>query len=124
MLFRFTDEQLMIQSMVREFSRKVIATTAAERDRTKEFPAANLKKMAELGLLGMMVPRSTAARAPTPSVMSWHCLRSPIPVHPRRWSCPFTTRSSVKVFCATGPKTKRHTICQNWRPVKCWAPSA
>lgn len=56
MLFRFTDEQLMIQSMVREFSRKVIAVTAAERDRTKEFPAANLKKMAELGLLGMMVP--------------------------------------------------------------------
>ncbi len=56
MLFRFTDEQLMIQSMVREFSRKVIAPTAAERDRTKEFPADNLKKMAELGLLGMMVP--------------------------------------------------------------------
>jgi len=56
MLFRFTDEQLMIQSMVREFSRKVIAPSAAERDRTKEFPADNLKKMAELGLLGMMVP--------------------------------------------------------------------
>jgi len=56
MLFRFTDEQLMIQAMVREFSRKVISPTAAERDRTKEFPADNLKKMAELGLLGMMVP--------------------------------------------------------------------
>jgi alkylation response protein AidB-like acyl-CoA dehydrogenase len=56
MLFRFSDEQLMIQSMVREFSRKVIAPTAAERDRTKAFPADNLKKMAELGLLGMMVP--------------------------------------------------------------------
>ena len=39
MLFRFTDEQLMIQSMVREFSRKEIAPTAAERDRSKEFPA-------------------------------------------------------------------------------------
>ena len=56
MLFRFSDEQLMIQSMVREFSRKAIAPTAAERDRTKEFPADNLKKMAELGLLGMMIP--------------------------------------------------------------------
>lgn len=52
-----TDEQLMIQSMVREFSRKVIAATAAERDRTKEFPADNFKKMAELGLMGMMVPQ-------------------------------------------------------------------
>ncbi len=56
MLFSLTDEQLMIQSMVREFSRKVIAGTAAERDRTKEFPADNLAKMAELGLMGMMVP--------------------------------------------------------------------
>jgi len=56
MLFRLTDEQLMIQSMVREFSRKVVAPNAAERDRTKEFPADNLKQMAKLGLLGMMVP--------------------------------------------------------------------
>jgi len=56
MLFKLTDEQLMIQSMVREFARKVVAPTAAERDQTKEFPADNLKKMGELGLLGMMVP--------------------------------------------------------------------
>ena len=52
--FKLTDEQLMIQSMVREFSRKVVAATAAERDKTKEFPAENLKQMGELGLMGMM----------------------------------------------------------------------
>jgi len=46
----------MIQNMVREFSRKVVAATAAERDRTKEFPADNLKQMSELGLMGMTVP--------------------------------------------------------------------
>ena len=56
MHFTLTDEQVMIQSMVREFSRKVVAATAAERDRTKEFPSDNLEKMAELGLMGMMVP--------------------------------------------------------------------
>jgi len=56
LLYKLTNEQLMIQSMVREFSRKVVAGTAAERDRTKEFPAENLKKMGELGLMGMMVP--------------------------------------------------------------------
>ncbi|MDM8523111.1 acyl-CoA dehydrogenase [Desulfococcaceae bacterium HSG8] len=56
MFFKLTDEQLMIQSMVREFSRKVVAPTAAERDQTKEFPAENFKKMGELGLMGMMVP--------------------------------------------------------------------
>ena len=56
MLFNLTDEQLMIQSMVREFSRKVVAPTAAERDKTKEFPAKNLKQMGDLGLMGMMIP--------------------------------------------------------------------
>jgi butyryl-CoA dehydrogenase len=56
MSVQLTKEQLMIQSMVREFSRKVIAQTAAERDRTKEFPAENFRQMAELGLMGMMVP--------------------------------------------------------------------
>lgn len=56
MTFQLSDEQLMIQAMVREFSRKVIQPTAMDRDRTKAFPADNLKKMAELGLMGMMVP--------------------------------------------------------------------
>jgi alkylation response protein AidB-like acyl-CoA dehydrogenase len=56
MSFKLTDEQLMIQTMVRDFAREVLLTTAMERDRTKEFPSKNLKKMAELGLMGMMVP--------------------------------------------------------------------
>jgi alkylation response protein AidB-like acyl-CoA dehydrogenase len=46
----------MIQAMVREFARKVLAPTAAERDRTKEFPADNIRQMGELGLMGMMIP--------------------------------------------------------------------
>ena len=50
------EEHLMIQNMVREFSRKVVAVTAAERDLSKEFPADNLKQMSELGLMGMTVP--------------------------------------------------------------------
>ncbi len=56
MFFKLTDEQLMIQTMVKEFSKEVIAPTAMERDRTKEFPAENLRKMGELGLMGMMIP--------------------------------------------------------------------
>jgi len=56
MSVNLTDEQLMIQTMAREFSRKVVAQTAAERDKTKEFPAENLQKMGELGLMGMMIP--------------------------------------------------------------------
>ena len=57
MSFKLTDEQVMIQNMVREFSRKVVATTASERDKTKEFPAENFRQMGELGLMGMMIPQ-------------------------------------------------------------------
>ena len=56
MTYRFTEEQLMIQSMVRDLSRTEFAPKAMERDKTKEFPADNLKKLGELGLMGMMVP--------------------------------------------------------------------
>ena len=63
MLFKLTDEQLMIQNMVREFSRKVVGPTAAERDKTKEFPADNFKRMGELGLMGMMIPEEYGGEA-------------------------------------------------------------
>ncbi len=56
MSYKLTDEQKMIQAMAREFSRKVVAPEAAERDQTKEFPSAILKKMGELGFMGMMIP--------------------------------------------------------------------
>ncbi len=51
-----TEEQVMIQTMVRDFARQVLLPSAMERDRTKEFPLENLKRMAELGLMGMRVP--------------------------------------------------------------------
>ena len=56
MSFKLTEEQLMIQSMVRDLARAEFAPKAMERDKTKEFPAENLKKLGELGLMGMMVP--------------------------------------------------------------------
>ncbi|MFZ1983430.1 MAG: acyl-CoA dehydrogenase family protein [Desulfatitalea sp.] len=55
-MLKLSEEQLMIQSMVREFARREVAAGAAERDRTKAFPAKVLRQMGELGLMGMMVP--------------------------------------------------------------------
>jgi len=54
--YELNEEQKMIRAMARDFSREVILPTAAERDRTREFPAENLKRMGELGLMGMSVP--------------------------------------------------------------------
>jgi len=56
MFFKLTNEQMMIQAMVKEFSRKEIAPGAQERDRTKQFPEEILKQMGRLGLMGMTVP--------------------------------------------------------------------
>ncbi len=56
MAYQLTEEQEMIRAMVRDFVREEIMPSAAERDRTCEFPKENLKKMGELGLMGMNVP--------------------------------------------------------------------
>jgi butyryl-CoA dehydrogenase len=55
--FELSEEQKMIRAMVRQFARDEILPTAAERDRTKEFPWKILRKMGELGLMGMNVPQ-------------------------------------------------------------------
>jgi len=56
MSWPITDEQRMIQLMVREFTRKEIEPVAADNDREGRFPVGIIEKMAELGLMGMMVP--------------------------------------------------------------------
>lgn len=55
MNFEFTEDQLMIQQTARDFAEKEIAPTAVERDKNAEFPADIVKKLGELGFLGMMV---------------------------------------------------------------------
>jgi len=55
MNFDFTEEQLMIQESARDFAQNEIAPTSIDRDIKAEFPADIIKKMGELGFLGMMV---------------------------------------------------------------------
>ncbi len=55
MNFDFTEEQLMIQESARDFAQNEIAPSAVERDINAEFPAEIVKKMGELGFMGMMV---------------------------------------------------------------------
>ncbi|MCW8809605.1 MAG: acyl-CoA dehydrogenase [Ignavibacteriaceae bacterium] len=55
MNFDFTEEQLMIQESARDFAQNEIAPTSVERDIKAEFPTDIVKKIGELGFLGMMV---------------------------------------------------------------------
>jgi len=52
----FTEEQVMLRDMVREFAVNELEPVAAEIDETCEFPEKNLRKMGELGLLGIIFP--------------------------------------------------------------------
>src|SRR4030042_3591264 len=56
MNFNLTPEQEMIREMARDFAEKNIKPIAAQCDAEKRFPYENLKKMAELGLMGMNIP--------------------------------------------------------------------
>ena len=51
-----TEDQMLIRNMVREFAVEEVAPIAAEIDRKHEFPAATVKRMAELGLFGLATP--------------------------------------------------------------------
>jgi len=55
MNFEFTEEQLMIQQTAREFAQSEIAPSQIARDKDAKFPAEIVKKLGELGFMGMMV---------------------------------------------------------------------
>jgi alkylation response protein AidB-like acyl-CoA dehydrogenase len=52
----FTEEHLRVRDMVREFARDEVAPVAARYDAIAEFPWESIKKMGELGLLGVPWP--------------------------------------------------------------------
>ena len=57
MNFGLTREQELVRQMVREFAVNEVKPIAAEIDETERFPMENVKKMAELGMLGIPFPK-------------------------------------------------------------------
>lgn len=55
MEFTFNEEQKYIQQTARDFAQNEIAPTSIERDIKAEFPVEIVKKLGELGFMGMMV---------------------------------------------------------------------
>ena len=54
--FSFTEEQEMTRQMVREFAEREIAPVVMEYDESQNFPWEIIRKLAELGLLGILIP--------------------------------------------------------------------
>ncbi|MBN4081740.1 acyl-CoA dehydrogenase [bacterium AH-315-C07] len=55
MNIEFSEEQLMIRDAARDFAQNELLPGVIERDDKEQFPKEEVKKMAELGFLGMMV---------------------------------------------------------------------
>jgi len=55
MLFELSEEQLMIQQAARDFAQTELKPGVIERDEHQKFPTEQVKKLGELGFLGMMV---------------------------------------------------------------------
>ncbi len=53
--FQLTEEQIAIQQAAREFAQKELLPGVIERDEHQKFPAEQIKKLGELGFLGIMV---------------------------------------------------------------------
>ncbi len=56
MELKLSEEHRMIQDMARDFAQKEIAPIAAELDVEARFPAETVKKMGELGFMGIEIP--------------------------------------------------------------------
>jgi len=54
-MFDLSEEQIMIKQTAREFAKTVLHPGIIERDENQSFPAEQIKKMGQLGFMGMMV---------------------------------------------------------------------
>ncbi len=55
MIFNFTEEQLAVRDAARDFAQNVLKPGVIARDNEQRFPAEEIKQLAELGFMGMMV---------------------------------------------------------------------
>jgi alkylation response protein AidB-like acyl-CoA dehydrogenase len=55
MNFQLTEEQLAVQQAARDFANNELLPGVIERDTNQKFPSEQVKKMGELGFMGMMV---------------------------------------------------------------------
>jgi butyryl-CoA dehydrogenase len=126
--FKLTEEQLQIQAMTQDFAAAEVRPVADKIDKESRFPTELVKRMAELGLLGMCVPEEwggsgldTVSYAIAMENISWGCASTGVtmsvnnslycdPVYKHgsdhqkeHWLRPFATGSKLGCFGLTEP---------------------
>ncbi|WP_454688987.1 3-sulfinopropanoyl-CoA desulfinase [Achromobacter aloeverae] len=61
-MYDLTPEQLKLQAEARELAQSVFAPTAAETDRTEQYPWDNVAQLRDAGFMGMTLPKSLGGR--------------------------------------------------------------
>ena len=61
--FRLNDEQKMLVELTGRMGREEFAPKAARWDRNHEYPHENVEALRRAGLLGMTIPKNSAARS-------------------------------------------------------------
>ena len=57
MNFELTKQQILAQKIAREFAQQELEPRAQELDETMEFPRGAIQKMAQLGFMGISIPK-------------------------------------------------------------------
>lgn len=108
--FSLNREQELIRKMIAAFTENEVKPIAAEIDRTHEFPAENIRKMFQLGIMGMTVPKeyggAGADQVSAPSSRrNW----------PRHAPPPATSWPAIRCaacpFWSTAPRSRSASIC-------------
>jgi len=68
---RFSEEQVLIRDMARDFSQRELAPKAAEWDEKGAFAPGVLEGMGQLGLWECAFPKSGAGQAPISPPTAW-----------------------------------------------------
>ena len=54
--FKLSQEQKLIQESTKEFAQQYISPGVIDRDQKSTFPKSQIRKLGELGYMGMMIP--------------------------------------------------------------------
>ncbi|MCB0218933.1 MAG: acyl-CoA dehydrogenase [Chrysiogenetes bacterium] len=143
MNFELTETQRMIQQTAREFAQKEVRPLAEKVDREHYFPKENVKRMAELGFLGMFIPEQwngtgldavsyvlameeiSAACATTGVIMSVNNSLVSAAINDfgtdeqkEKWLKPLACGEKLGCFCLSEPNTGSDAAAQRTRAEK------
>jgi len=94
------EHQEMVREMVRSFAEEKIRPSAAERDRSGEFPLEIFREMGELGLLGMLVVGMTVSN----SVCCWPIMEFGTPAQKAEFLPQLASGEAIGGFMLTEPQ--------------------